>query len=570
VDIGAYESSGDTTSPTILDVVLRGSSWATSRQVAFSEWAPLGWQYRPIPMAGINAISIQFNEHVLLDGSELTLEYTQRLANGGSANDTAETTYVGYDSVNHIATWTTSTPLVDGKYALRLSTNVTDLNGNPLDGDWDNGFAAHNGTPDDFTDDAPRAFIVGNSANGSMGNEFRLHFAVLAFDFNGDGHIEGSDYLMWSRQMNHDPLPGEVLADADGDGIVTGLDNPAEGGAWGNKLPFRFGDADFNDDEIVDQIDYWIWQDLWGSQFFNGDFYVWQRAYGTFSVWHASASAVANSSLPGGPQVLDVIISGMLSAHDAYSFDSAGATGSGAQLATVPVGGANTISIVFSANVNVSAGSMLLVGLGTGNFPSLVEFTYDPNTYTATWRFEGWALADHYLISLSDAITDEEGRFLDGEWTNPASITTTNSLVSTFPSGDGYQGGRFNFVMTLLPGDADRNGIVNDMDWEIWQTFWAQDGGFEEGDFLGDGIVGGEDLEIWSLLDGTNLRNLWMLADLDGDFDVDGDDLYIISQNFGSTNATWADGDLNGDGNVDENDFDLAFALFGLTVNAVG
>jgi len=65
---------------------------------------------------------------------------------------------------------------------------------------------------------------------------------------------------------------------------------------------------------------------------------------------------------------------------------------------------------------------------------------------------DGSSTNSTFIFSLSDAITDADGNNLDGEWTNPASVNTVNSSVSTFPSGDGLSGGRFNFVMTLLPG----------------------------------------------------------------------------------------------------------------------
>jgi hypothetical protein len=57
-----------------------------------------------------------------------------------------------------------------------------------------------------------------------------------------------------------------------------------------------------------------------------------------------------------------------------------------------------------------------------------------------------------------------------------------------------------------------------------------------------------------------------MLRDLNGDFAIDDDDLQILSDNYGSSGATWADGDLNGDGNVTRADMDLMFAQYGLTL----
>jgi len=246
--------------------------------------------------------------------------------------------------------------------------------------------------------------------------------------------------------------------------------------------------------------------------------------------------------------------------------------GSGSQIATVPVGGADTISIVFSEGVNVDANSLMVIGLTTATLPQVAEFSYDADSNTATWRMEGWALGDQYVLSLTDAITDVEGNNLDGEWTNPASINTVNSAVSTFPSGDGLSGGRFNFVMTLLPGDANLDGVVDNLDGSIWYDnfdtwgTWA----FTDGDFDGDGLVdyfNYNDLALLNINFGINLQNVSILADLNGDSVVDADDLDWIGDNIGMTNASWADGDLDGDGQVTLDDLGLAFAQFGLGIS---
>jgi len=62
------------------------------------------------------------------------------------------------------------------------------------------------------------------------------------------------------------------------------------------------------------------------------------------------------------------------------------------------------------------------------------------------------------------------------------------------------------------------------------------------------------------------MTQLSILADIDGDLDVDDDDLAVLYANLGMTGATYADGDLNGDGTVDLDDVDLAFAQYGLAL----
>lgn len=152
--------------------------------------------------------------------------------------------------------------------------------------------------------------------------------------------------------------------------------------------------------------------------------------------------------------------------------------------------------------MNINASDLKLTGLKTANVPTIAEFNYAISTMTATWRFNGLIANDIYLIWLSDAITDIEGNRLDGERINPASITSTNSLISHFPSGDGSAGGDFNFVITLLAGDPNLDNISDDNDAELWKemkhagiTFPV----FTHADVNGDGFVNSTDKGIINL-----------------------------------------------------------------------
>jgi hypothetical protein len=244
--------------------------------------------------------------------------------------------------------------------------------------------------------------------------------------------------------------------------------------------------------------------------------------------------------------------------------------GSGQQLVTVPVGGADTVSITFSEDVNVIASHLKLVGLTSANVPSLAEFSYDVFSMTATWRFEGWTFGDNYLISLSDAVTDVEGDRLDGEWTNPTSVTTTNAAVSVFPSGDDEAGGNFNFIATLLPGDVNLDQHVNEQDFAILACFMdVATMLFIEGDMDGNGTVDGHDENLMLANWGVQLDTVWMLADLDGDSDVDAFDVNTLVLNISMSSPTLADGDLNGDGFINGLDLDLIFEQFGLQLELV-
>ena len=281
----------------------------------------------------------------------------------------------------------------------------------------------------------------------------------------------------------------------------------------------------------------------------------------------------------GSLKVLNMIVSGASSTHAPFSFDTV--DGAGTQLKTVPVGGADTISIVFSEDVDattIDKDSLKILGLTTANQPTVVDtsFAYNAATDTASWQFEGWSIhGDNYLLKLSDTVIDVHGASnnLDGEWTNPKSINTVNSLVSEFPSGNGVAGGDFEFVMTLLPGDANLDGEVNFLDYSILSTNWQVMVGqlFVDADFNGDGAVDFLDFSILSTTWNRNLQSLFVLADLDGDLKVENSDRDTVLNNQGMPNPAYEDGDLDGDGDVDT--VDLAIAdlqlAFGVDFNWV-
>ena len=186
---------------------------------------------------------------------------------------------------------------------------------------------------------------------------------------------------------------------------------------------------------------------------------------------------------------------------------------------------------------------------------------------TATWRFDDLVPNDQYVLALDDAVTDVAGNRLDGEWLNPQMRSEGTS--DFFPSGNGQAGGDFSFVMTLLAGDFTLDNYVGYDDETIFWTnyYYVSDAAFTDGDADGDGFVSDNDAQ--QLYDTLNfdLSETWLLADLDGDFDVDEADAEILNGNIGMSNATWADGDLDGDGYVDSDDVDLMYAQYGLALD---
>ena len=181
-------------------------------------------------------------------------------------------------------------------------------------------------------------------------------------------------------------------------------------------------------------------------------------------------------------------------------------------------------------------------------------FTPSADLRSFTSHIPATLSTNHYLISF-DLITDAAGNRLDGEWTNPFSVTTVNDDVSEFPSGDGSAGGAFNFVFTILPGDANLTNIVDSADLTIWYMNWGLPGVFTTGDFDGGGDVDSSDFIIWQQNLGVNLQTMWV-ADFNRDFVVDGADYTIWSMNFGQA-GTHQDGDVNLDGYVDGQDWSI-------------
>jgi hypothetical protein len=68
------------------------------------------------------------------------------------------------------------------------------------------------------------------------------------------------------------------------------------------------------------------------------------------------------------------------------------------------------------------------------------------------------------------------------------------------------------FVMPELPGDFNRDGIVNQLDLDIWKAHAGKSSGvtFEMGDANGDGVINLLDLDIWKVNAGSSLGGAGM------------------------------------------------------------
>jgi hypothetical protein len=113
----------------------------------------------------------------------------------------------------------------------------------------------------------------------------------------------------------------------------------------------------------------------------------------------------------------------------------------------------------------------------------------------------------------------------------------------------------------LIPGDANRDGVVNDADASILAAHWQATGvGWSEGDFNGDGVV--------NELDASILAVYWqddpplIPGDANGDDVVDDADASILAAHWQQSGEDigWEDGDFNGDGVVDGQDASILAA----------
>lgn len=578
----------DAAPPRVTDVRLDSTLWASVPLVySYASIVPTGKQLAPIFTQNVNQLQVVFSEDVQL--SQLTNANVKLFGSNGTLITLPASP--AYNAANHTATWTLGFVLPADKYRLEISTAVTDLAGKPLDGEWMN---ITNGTPDNFADDPTgRTFTSGDGNPGSTNNRFEFWFSLLPGDRNQDGIVDNSD-LSAAGDVNGDGLSNSADTSIVQSIITT---NTTISLPLRDRLVAYANRGDYNDNEIVDQSDYALWKASFGDVgnlpadgSGNGvvdaaDYSPWRDNLGKYSAWYTGPIPPSGGGGFGGvpvfdpdniPRVANVTISGSGSTHAPFSFngpdDNTDFDGSGIQLRTVPVGGADTISITFTEDVNITADTLKLTGMRTGNRPTLADFHYDLGTMTASWRFTGWTFGDQYLISLSDAVTDVEGNSLDGEWTNPIQLSTVNAAVSEFPSGNGYAGGDFNFVATLLPGDANLDLIVDISDFLIWNSNASYVAGklFTQGDFNGDGMVTSSDLPLWQANYGRNLTGpLTLLADLNGDWQVDDDDLDILAANIGIANPTQAQGNLDGDTDIDIHDLDLMFAQYGLELAVV-
>jgi subtilisin family serine protease len=181
--------------------------------------------------------------------------------------------------------------------------------------------------------------------------------------------------------------------------------------------------------------------------------------------------------------------------------------GNGNQIKTVPIGGAHKFSITFSEPVTLTGNELSLYGVFRQHSYSLSYVGMTGNT--ATWQLASENIpGDQLVLTLDDQVTDLDGNRLDGEWTNPTSITTHGSSV--FPTGDGGALGDFVFYVTIMPGDVTPNGS-------------------------GQNIVNGNDHSLL-LTNYNGVNKPWTVGEVNGISPINGSDNSLLLNNFDGRN----------------------------------
>jgi len=149
------------------------------------------------------------------------------------------------------------------------------------------------------------------------------------------------------------------------------------------------------------------------------------------------------------------------------------------------------LTLRFSEPAVITSDQLTIRGGQSGS--RLVEsFKYDAQSQSATWTLTGVLPSDRFLLELDgdglQPATDEDGAAIDGDWNHG----------QYFPSGDGAAGGDFEFPFSVLPGDANQDGVVSESDFEILKAQFGSKRTGLESDFDRNGLVEFADFLILS------------------------------------------------------------------------
>jgi hypothetical protein len=213
--------------PTVSDVVVSSTQWSEgfltyleSHSLGTGGYSiPVGSsaQSAPLPWENINQIKITFSQDVDVQAADMVLS--------GVNTTVYDCSGFFYDPQSHIATWTLSAPIAADKVMIDLDANglapVRNLNGDVLDGEWQNGTSSY------------------TSGNGTAGGDFEFAFEVLPGDVNQSGLVTYLDYV-YTRSLDGKSSSDAgyiALRDINGSGLINASDwQDVLGFAW-DEIP---------------------------------------------------------------------------------------------------------------------------------------------------------------------------------------------------------------------------------------------------------------------------------------------------------------------------------------------
>jgi hypothetical protein len=179
--------------PRVNQVYLSGSGWDPEFKQYLEDKGlgdhrygfavPARDQLNELPWVNLDEVSIRFSEDVLVDAADLQVRGVN------VQNYTIDPASFRYDPLTRTATWRLASGQHFEKDRLLLELDgdapggVRDLDGNLLDGEWQNPGGPGQGGGDRFP-----------SGNGQAGGDFRFRFNVLAGDVDRNGVVLADDF----------------------------------------------------------------------------------------------------------------------------------------------------------------------------------------------------------------------------------------------------------------------------------------------------------------------------------------------------------------------------------------
>jgi hypothetical protein len=197
------------------------------------------------------------------------------------------------------------------------------------------------------------------------------------------------------------------------------------------------------------------------------------------------------------------------------------------QLTPLPWSNLDTLSVLFSTTVIVSATSLDIRGSAAAGAvapPAISGFTLDDTSIAgrslATWTFATPLNLNKYLFTLksaagwaADRVRTVGGISLDGEWTNPSAAGEATTSRFATGSGDGVAGGDFNIRLHVVPADCNVSGASTTADLFGVRSNLTRSTGSASGydfrqDLNGSGTITTADVFAWNANQGKSLGQL--------------------------------------------------------------